>query len=107
MSSYRLKYIKNAGELSDDIKPPSKSADYVHNELLPKMNPTTLTKNNLWEAEKQHKWIMDEGDLWYNEQTRLGNTTEDGYKPKPNNFASTKETKEEVKPKAVELSLFL
>ena len=40
MSSYSLKDIKNAGELSDDIKPPSKSAEYVHNELLPKMNPT-------------------------------------------------------------------
>jgi len=109
MSSYSLKDIKNTGELSDEIKPPSKSAEYVHNELLLKMNPTTLTKNNLWDAEEQDKWTMDEGDLWYNEQIRLGNTTEDGHKPMTSGHGVviTKETKEEVKQKAVQLSLFL
>lgn len=89
----------------------SKAKEYIDNQCLPKMNPATLTKNNLWDAEESCRWIMDAGDLWYNEQVRLGHSVDDwSDEVMPVQVIpeiETKKPKEEEKPKSVQLTLSL
>ena len=72
--------IKNAPELSDEIKPPSKARIYMHNQSVPKQDPAKLTRMKLWDSFAQMKrypnyferWMMDEADLMEAELIRLG-----------------------------------
>lgn len=77
--------IKNAPELSDEIKPPSIAKKYMHNQSVPKQDPTKLTMMKLWDSFAQmrrypnyfERWIMDEADLMEAELIRLG--IDEGY----------------------------
>tara|TARA_B110000971_G_C19783332_1_gene396372 strand:- start:227 stop:616 length:390 start_codon:yes stop_codon:yes gene_type:complete len=77
--------IKNAPELSDEIKPPSNAKKYMHNQSVPKQDPTKLTMMKLWDSFAQmrrypnyfERWIMDEADLMEAELIRLG--IDEGY----------------------------
>ena len=77
--------IKNAPELSDGIKPPRNAKKYMHNQSLPKQDPTKLTMMKLWDSFAQmriypnyfERWIMDEADLMEVELIRLG--IDEGY----------------------------
>ena len=77
--------IKNAPKLSDEIKPPRNAKKYMHNQSLPKQDPTKLTMMKLWDSFAQmrrypnyfERWIMDEADLMEAELIRLG--IDEGY----------------------------
>lgn len=97
----------------------SKAKEYIDNQCLPKMDGAELTRKNLWDFTDQRKrypdrfksWTMDEGDLWYNEQIRLGHSVDDwSDEVMPVQVIpeiETKKPKEEEKPKAVQLTLSL
>ena len=97
----------------------SKVKEYIDNQCLPKMSGAELTRKNLWDSADQmekyphyfERWTMNEAELRYNEQIRLGHSVDDwSVEVMPEEIMSkteTKKPKEEEKLEVVQLTLSL